>query len=315
MFKMIRVRRFFAIVGAMVLSLAVSAQEAPAAGETIESLSPRQVIPLWPGIAPGSENWTQIETTNGPSVNNVVNPPMTVCLPEASKANGTAVVICPGGAFRMLAMEDNGFQVAAWLNQRGITAFVLKYRLLNSRAGLGRMGGAPSKPLEFKNANANPEPDNQELANVISLATSDGNQAIRIIRKNAARWNLNPRRIGIMGFSAGGGVAIGSALGNDAGSRPDFVSTLYGPALVDVHVPKDAPPLFIAVCADHPNVAPGCLALYSVWKAAGKSAELHVYSDGRGGFSLRKQGTTSDAWIEQLYTWMLVQKVSDPLRE
>jgi acetyl esterase/lipase len=152
-----------------------------------------------------------------------------------------------------------------------------------------------------------PSRTTKELANVIKLATSDGRQAIKVVRQNADKWNINPRRIGIMGFSAGGGVAVGSALGGDPDGRPDFVATLYGPALVDVNVPADAPPLFIAVAADHMPVSAGCVALYSVWKAAGKSAELHVYANGRAGFGMRKQGLPSDTWIDRYYDWLKVQ--------
>jgi acetyl esterase/lipase len=268
----------------------VSANASPAA------LAQEQVIPLW-DAAPASA----IAPQTGPP------PSITAYLPQESKATGTAVIVCPGGAFRALSWSDEGVQVAKWLNDHGMTAFVLRYHLLDARAGgRGGMGVLP-RNLEIKNANANPEPENKELANVVSLATADGRQALKIVRQNAEKWKINPKRIGIMGFSAGGGVAVGTVLGSDAENRPDFVATLYGPALVDVHVPADAPPLFIAVAADHMPVSAGCVALYNVWKQAGRSAKLHVYSNGRAGFGMRKQGLPSDTWIDRFADWMKVQ--------
>jgi acetyl esterase/lipase len=293
---------FSAAATLLALSLVASAQESPAPTQSSAqsaALSPEQVINLWDGVAPGSEGRPQ---TGAP-------PSITAYPAEESKANGTAVMVCPGGAFRALSWSDEGVQVAKWLNERGMSAFVLRYHLLDSRSGGGGMSGMAQIPknLEIKNANANPEPGNKELANVVSLATADGGQAIKIVRQNAEKWKIDPKRIGIMGFSAGGGVAVGSTLGSDPAGRPDFVATLYGPALVEVNVPANAPPLFIAVAADHMPVSAGCVALYSVWKAAGKSAELHVYSNGRAGFGMRKQGLPSDTWTERFYDWLIVQ--------
>jgi dienelactone hydrolase len=158
--------------------------------------------------------------------------------------------------------------------------------------------------LSLKYAIANPAPDYQELNNVIRLATSDGQQAIRLVRRNAKKWNISPAKIGIMGFSAGGGVAVGTALLDDPEGRPSFVATLYGPSLVDVHVPVDAPALFIAVAANHKPVSQGCVALYNIWNEAGKSAELHIFSKGTGPFSIKKQGLPSDAWPELFMVWI-----------
>jgi acetyl esterase/lipase len=300
----------------MVGSVAL-AQQAPA-GVPREGASPlipamlshELEMPIWNGVAPGSEDWTQTEQASGGTVRNVVKPTMTAYLPDPGRSNGTAAIVCPGGAFVALAMEGEGSQVARLLNERGFTAFVLKYRLRNASAG-GRGGGRGMRPiprdLEIKNANANPAPDDLELANVVKLATSDGNQAIKIVRQNAANWKIDPQKIGVMGFSAGGGVAVGSALVSDAEGKPNFVATLYGPALVDVHVPDDAPPLFMAVAADHMPVSAGLVALYTVWKSAGKSAELHVYSQGRAGFGVRRQGLPSDSWIDRYFDWMRIQ--------
>ena len=275
----------------------------------ILSVSAQETIHLWEGKAPGSENWDYQEKISsfpggGSIVQNVVDPTFTVYLPDSSVANGAAVIVCPGGAFRMLSVEGEGANVAKWLNEQGFAAFILKYRLYNpGNSKIASMD--PSKiKLSLEYANANPAPDNQELNKVISLATNDGQQAIRLVRRNARKWNIDPSKIGIMGFSAGGGVAVGTALLDDPEGYPDFVVSLYGPSMVDVHVPDNAPPIFIAVAANHKPVSLGCVALYSVWNEAGKSAELHVFSQGRGGFGIRKQGLPSDAWPDLFLKWI-----------
>jgi acetyl esterase/lipase len=115
-----------------------------------------------------------------------------------------------------------------------------------------------------------------------------------------------------MGFSAGGGVAVGTALAEKSDAYPDFLMTMYGPSLVDVHVPEHAPPLFIAVGATHFNVTNGCLALFSVWKAAGKPAEIHVYDGVSAGFGLSNRGLPVDGWIDRAYEWLVARKLTDP---
>jgi dienelactone hydrolase len=271
----------------------------------------QEEIRLWEGKAPGSEKWTHQEVSTSSAngiviIRDVVDPSMTAYLPEPSTSNGIAVVVCPGGAFRALSWESEGVAVAKWLNKHGIAAFVLKYRLLKT-GNQGRMPfsmpGSGAK-LQIKNANANPDPNNEELNNVIKLATSDGQQAIRLVRQNAKKWNINPSKIGIMGFSAGGGVAVGTALLNDPAGYPDFLVSLYGPSQVDVNVPANAPPLFVAVAANHKPVSMGCVALYTVWNEAGKPAELHVYSKGSGPFGMGGKGLPSDTWPDRFLEWL-----------
>jgi acetyl esterase/lipase len=273
------------------------------------SVSAQEIIRLWEGKAPGSENWTHQERTStfpggGTVIQDVVDPTITAYLPDPSIAKGAAVIVCPGGAFRMLSIDGEGASVAGWLNGQGFAAFVLKYRLYNP----GNSKMAPMDPskikLSLKYANANPAPDNQDLNNVIRLATNDGQQAIRLVRRNAEKWHIDPSKIGIMGFSAGGGVAVGTALLDDPEGYPNFIVSLYGPSMVDVHVPENAPPLFIAVAANHKPVSLGCVALYSVWNEAGKSAELHVFSKGKGGFGIKKQGLPSDVWPDLFLVWI-----------
>lgn len=288
--------------------------------------APPQEIRLWPGKAPGTESWVVPESVttsaNGErTVSNVSDPTLTVFLPDPSKATGTAVVLAPGGAMRVLGIDGNGTQVAKWLNDRGIAAFVLKYRTLQQAPGArGGMPGGGAGPgaraeLEIRNANANPEPGNAELAAVVKMAIADGQEALRLVRRNAKEWKVDPARVGIMGFSAGGGVAVGTALAEKSDAYPDFVMTLYGPSLVDVNVPAHAPPLFIAVGATHFNVTNGCLALFATWKAAGRPAEIHVYDQVSAGFSLARRGLPVDGWIDRAYEWLIARKFTEQRQE
>jgi dienelactone hydrolase len=269
----------------------------------------QEVIRLWEGKAPGSEQWTHQEvvtsSANGiATIRDVVDPSMTAYLPDSSTSNGIAVIVCPGGAFRALSWESEGVAIARRLNKSGIAAFVLKYRLLKtggqSQMSFSKPGAGLKLPIQ--KANANPAPDNEELNNVIRLAIADGQQAIRLVRQNAKKWNINPSKIGIMGFSAGGGVVVGTALLNDPAGYPNFLASLYGPSMVDVNVPANAPPLFIAVARNHKPVSLGCVALYSVWDEAGKPAELHVYS--KGSFGLGGKGLPSDTWPDRFLEWL-----------
>ena len=283
-----------------------------------------QEIRLWPGKAPGSENWTVPEvTTTSPAgdrtISNVSDPAVTVFLPPPAGATGTAIVIAPGGALRLLGWDNEGVKVAQWLNTRGIAALVLKYRTLQTPPGGRGRGGpppggagaaaGPRKELEIRNGNANPEPDDPALREVLQMGIADAQQALRLARRNAAAWRIDPARVGIMGFSAGGGIAVGSALADRSDASPDFLVSLYGPSLQDVNVPAHAPPLFIAVGSSHFNVTNGCLALFAAWKAAGKPAEIHVYDQVSAGFGMTKRGLPVDSWHDRLLDWLVATKL------
>lgn len=308
----------------------------PLAGMHVASAAGATPVPapgtemrLWPGAAPGTANWQHPETvTTSPSgdrvISNVREPSLTVFLPDAARATGTAVVIAPGGALRVLGFDNEGVKVARWLNERGIAAFVLKYRTLQQAPAPadgaarrpqgpppGAAGGAPPRQeLVIRNANANPAPDDAALTEVLHMAVADAQAAIRLVRENAAAWRIDPARIGIMGFSAGGGVAVGTALAPQSTASPDFLVSLYGPSLMDVNVPAHAPPLFIAVGSTHFNVTNGCLALFGAWKAAGKPAELHVYDQVSAGFGLTPRGRPVDGWIDRMHEWLVARELT-----
>ncbi len=284
-----------------------------------------QEIRLWPGKAPGSENWSVPEATTtspagGRTIANVSDPAVTVFLPDPERATGSLVVVAPGGALRLLGWDNEGVNVAQWLNGKGIAALVLKYRTLQMMPAAGRGRGAPPpgaagagagprKELEIRHVNANPEPDDPALQEVLRMGIADAQQALRLARRNAAAWRIDPARVGIMGFSAGGGIAVGTALAERSDASPDFLVSVYGPSLQDVDVPAHAPPLFIAVGASHFNVTNGCLALFAAWKAAGKPAEIHVYDQVSAGFGMTKRGLPVDFWNDRLLEWLMARKL------
>lgn len=284
-----------------------------------------QEIRLWPGQAPGSENWivpeaTTTSPTGGRTITNVSDPAVTVFLPDPERATGTLVVVAPGGALRLLGWDNEGVNVAQWLNGKGIAALVLKYRTLQTTpaSGSGRgapppgaagAGAGPRKELEIRHGNANPEPDDPALREVLHMGIADAQQALRLARRNAAAWRIDPARVGIMGFSAGGGIAVGTALAERSDGSPDFLVSVYGPSLQDVDVPAHAPPLFIAVGSSHFNVTNGCLALFAAWRAAGKPAEIHVYDQVSAGFGMTKRGLPVDFWNDRLLEWLMARKL------
>jgi acetyl esterase/lipase len=281
---------------------------------------------LWPGAAPGSEHWSIPEsmTTSASGdrvITNVRDPSLTVFLPDPAIATGAAAVIAPGGALRALALDNEGVKLAQWLNERGIAAFVLKYRTLQQDPsaprgplpGIPAPGSAPRQELVIVNGNANPAPDDTALAEVLDLAVTDAQAALELVRRRAAEWRIDPARVGIIGFSAGGGVAVGTALAATSDGSPDFLVSVYGPSLQDVHVPAHAPPLFVAVGATHLNVTNGCLALFAAWKAAAKPAEIHVYDGVSAGFGMTRRGQPVDGWTDRLYEWLVARELTRPV--
>lgn len=280
-------------------------------------MSAQQVIPLYSEKS-GSNTEVITYTASGEIqiITDVTDPSVSVYLPDPSKAAGTAVILLPGGAMRMLSWNNDVVKMAKWLNDKGIAAIGLKYRLVPG--GMPKpdpKAGNPGMPPmafmrnvtefdQFQHANANPSSDTSTLA-YIRKATADAQETIRLVRAHAAEWHIDPSKVGFLGFSAGGGVALAAVIRNtEAETMPAFLATAYGPSLIDVAVPAGAPPLFICTNADHMNVAAGCLALFLEWKKAGVPAELHIFEKGKTGFSLDKTGTSSDLWCEAFYGWM-----------
>jgi endo-1,4-beta-xylanase len=256
-------------------------------------------IRLWPNGAPGSEGITAAETWNPSTdgfhrVTTINDPSMVVFLPPKGKANGSAVVICPGGGHQYLVMDLEGSMVAERLNSMGLAAFVLKSRLAHA-------------------------PGSKYTVEGDSLR--DAQRAIRIIRSRAAEWNIKPGRVGIMGFSAGGEIAALAETRFDAvepkpsdpidslGSRPDFAVLGYpGIRAESLTVPKNTPPTFLVV-ADDDHPAAAVAAYYSKLKAQGIPAEVHIYAKGGHGFGMTGRTPAFrdlpvSHWPEQLQAWL-----------
>jgi acetyl esterase/lipase len=245
-------------------------------------------------------------------VRNVVTPTLTVYLPDPAKANSTAIIVAPGGGFRFLSWQTEGTEVAEWLTSKGFTVFILKYRLMNTGATQEEFQQAMAVLFrEISNAGnpsnaGKPEGDisrSTAMGDIAALGQEDGRQAIRLVRKHAEEWGVASDKIGIMGFSAGGMVTLGTVFEHDKESRPDFAAAIYTPWSGGI-VPTDAPPLFILVAGDDRLASNGSLQLYDAWKSAGKEAELHVYSKGGHGFGMQKKGLPVDGWIERFGDWM-----------
>jgi acetyl esterase/lipase len=296
-----KVKRYAVLVlaGLLSASLAASAQQ--------------KVIPLWPEAAPGSENWTQQEQTiyspqfHTRVVRNVTRPTLTV-YPPTAPSNGTAVVVCPGGGFHFLSIDNEGTEVARWLSAHGVTAFVLKYRLL-------RTSGTPADLFQQTMEDINNRTKMAALMKPYApLVTADGQQAVRLVRQQARQWKISPNRIGIIGFSAGGWLSVKVALDHDASSRPDFAAAIYPALPDDLRVPQDAPPMFVVCASDDPLVPPltNSVRLYSLWKLAGIPAELHVFSKGGHGFGMAKHSLPVDHWVDLYGDWLRVQGLLKP---
>ncbi len=277
------------IAGAMVLGL-FAVRSAQAQTTTLN---------IWPGTAPGSEHWTWKEkvfhdTPVGTVVLDVVTPTITAYLPQKSRATGTGVIVAPGGYCVALTMDLEGSKVARWLQQRGIAAFVLKYRLKQKT-----FAGVP--------------PNNFDMDEACKYGIADAIQAIKVVRAHAMEWSISPERVGIVGFSAGGMVASGALLQKDAATRPDFAGLIYGaPFGVMPPIPSNLPPIFMAWAQDDNVARSGVVKFYDALMAAGDKPEAHIFSAGGHGFGMKKQGTTSDHWIEDFYWWLQAKGFAKP---
>jgi acetyl esterase/lipase len=257
-----------------------------------------KVIQLWPNGAPGSEGKTAPETVRiSPEGDHVVasvhHPSVTVYLPPKERATGAGVLILPGGGHRELWIDHEGYRIAQWLSDHGVAGFVVKYRLAA-------------------------EPGSTYKVERESLA--DVQRAIRVVRSRAAEWNVDPQRVGIIGFSAGGNLAAMAATRYDSAtpsdpdlidhesSKPAFQALIYPgiPADENQKLSKDTPPAFL-LCGedDRPDISQGVPELYVALKRVGVSAELHVFAGVGHGFGLRDtlRGPVA-GWLDLLYGWM-----------
>jgi dienelactone hydrolase len=298
------------------------------------------VIKIWDGPAPGSEKWTQKETSieylspfwneKNVAVFNVVEPTLTVFLPAPDKATGTAVIVCPGGGFTALSWDTEGPNVARKLAETGITAFVLKYRIAYSGGTREEVnlicqstyGGQQRTPEVTELMKKNTEISQsisadieqrdtstlkmskevlRSIGSIIKMAANDGRRAIEYVRENADKWNINPNKIGIMGFSAGGMLTLEVAFNHTEQSRPDFIGVIYG-SMGFEGIPKDPMPMFMA--SSQNEAVGGAAELYASWCNAKIPAEIHSFTASRHGFGYRDNGDSVNIWIELFFNFL-----------
>jgi acetyl esterase/lipase len=263
------------------------------------------VVPLWPNGAPGSEARKDekeiigVHLGNTPIVYNIHNPSLTVYLPAPGTATGAAIIVAPGGGQMFLSYIHEGTGVTEWLSQHGIAAFLLKYRLAKDQAG-----NSPYK---------------------VDDSLADSQRAIRLVRSRAAEWGVDPARIGFMGFSAGGELAVLATLHADPGkpdsddpierqsSRPDFTVLGYpGGSFADATITAGMPPVFMFSAYDDKRTSTTNATLFLKYLAAGVPAEIHVYAQGGHGFGIRDRPLPVSSWPQRLLEWMANRKLLVP---
>jgi acetyl esterase/lipase len=278
-----RTNAVFSLTFAAVLAAAASA---------VAQEHPR--VALWANGAPGSESRRhEAEQAKDYWVKNVHDPSITVFLPAPERATGAAVVVAPGGGHRLLVYRAEGEEPAAFLAGLGIAAFALKYRLAREE------GSAYAIERE---------------------ARDDVYRAVRLVRSRAVEWHVDPGRVGVMGFSAGGELAGLVAFGDGAGStiapdpvdrlngRPDFAIFVYpGPLAVPAAVPADAPPAFLVAASDDPCCAVPTISLLQQYRSAGVPVEAHIAARGGHGFNMGQRSPlrSVNLWPQRLADWLI----------
>lgn len=252
-----------------------------------------------PALATAPESWVRLG--NSLIVHNVAQPTLTPFFPPAGKANGTAVVIAPGGGFMMLSMNSEGWDVARWLASKGITAFVLKYRLdatPTTAAGLfttlaGRIGKTDMIAAPW-------------FTDGLRVATEDAKEAVRVVRANAAKWKIDPNKVGLMGFSAGAFTTLNLVTTSDAASMPNFVAPIYGPlGTPATPLPASLPPMWTSIASDDPLLGKTDFGLINAWRANGGAVEFHLYEKGGHGYGFAgTPGTTTVNWRADFLAWL-----------
>jgi acetyl esterase/lipase len=261
------------------------------------------VIRLWPDGPPTKLDGVGTETeyrapvgvaAQARMLRNVSEATLTVFRPE--KPNGIGIVVCPGGGWRILAWEHEGLDVARWLNAQGYTAFLLKYRVRGTPASQADYEANLAKGMSQIDLSRAGKTAFRAMGDIVPYETiaaariaaaDDGRRAIAVVRERAKEWDIDPAKVGMIGFSAGA-----------------FVAAIYGGETLGRPVPADAPPLFTCIAQDDFLLYRVVEGLYADWTDAKRSAELHIYRRGQHGFGMVKQGSPSDRWIEQFHEWL-----------
>jgi acetyl esterase/lipase len=276
------------------------AQNVPPKAVVISAPAEPGAIPLYGEATLGaasSENWSFYDDKHF-IVRNVTRPTLTAFLPDPAKATGAAVVVAPGGAFMLLAIGPEGWEVAKRLNERGIAAFVLKYRVMPTPVGI-------DEATTFMNDKVKKGLQNPKKMPTLQYppSTDDGLAALALVRQNAAHYGIDAKRVGMIGFSAGAMTSLNSIMAAKPGTGPDFFGYIYGPQAT-VRVPKDAPPMFSAIAFDDPLFPTMGFPIAAAWLKAKRPVEVHAYERGGHGFNLGAPGTTTTLMLDQFVAWM-----------
>lgn len=251
-------------------------------------------LPLYPGDKIGSakdEIWTRL----GPmtAIRNVTRPTLTPVLPPVNRRTGAAVIIAPGGGMAFLSLPAP--EIARALTEHGIAVFLLKYRVVQTPPDVpGLMGFLHGMRDQSQNGEV-------ILANPGGHA--DSQAAVAMVRANAARWGIDPHKVGLLGFSSGAQVSRSAAVSTNAEGRPDFVGLLFG-AMDPLEVPATAPPLFAAIAMDDQVVPHAGFPVVEAWRKAKRPVELHAYQSGGHGFMQGGASSTHHLWMDQFIAWM-----------
>lgn len=287
-----------ATLGAVLPSAAASAQEPMVAN--LPARPDPGAIPLYPAKQVGStkdEIWTRL----GPMivVRNVTHPTLTPILPPPEKATGAAVILAPGGGMIFLSMPSE--DTARALTDRGVAVFLLKYRVTRTPPGIPELmvflHGMQERSKRGEVVLPNPEGD------------ADAQAAVALVRANAAKWGVDPKKVGLLGFSSGAQVSRVAALASKPEGRPDFVGLIYG-AMDQVEVPATAPPMFAAIAMNDATVSSRGFPVVEAWRRANRPVELHAYQTGGHGFTGGGAQSTSRLYLDQFIAWLVAQGFS-----
>lgn len=258
-------------------------------------------ILLAAGSLPGSRASESWHSQYGSAfARNVTQATLTPFLPDPAKATGAAVIVAPGGGFRTLSMENEGWAVAQALANRGVAAFVLKYRLNQTPADMPAFEESMRQMFAGTAPPPRLSPDDQAAR--LGPQIADARAAFALVRERARAWGIDQDRIGMLGFSAGAMLTMATTVaGGDA--KPAFIGNIYGP-LAAMTVPVDAPPMFVALAADDPLFGNNGFGLIESWRAAKRPVEFHLYEQGGHGFGMYKKETTSTGWYKAFVRWI-----------
>lgn len=269
-------------------------------------------IPLGTGGVsnqPAEESW--FKQWGDPMARNITSATLTPFFPKPGTANGTTVIVAPGGGFRWLSMGNEGWEVAEALAAKGITAFVLKYRLHPTPPSLKDFSAWMNRPRNMppppKDTTGNKPSTNSILQPDLSNQLQDAEAAYAMILKRAKEWGVDTSKIGMIGFSAGAGLTMHATL-HSKKMKLAFIGPIYG-GMGPVEVPKNAPPMFCAIATDD-FLFRGQFGIIESWFKAGITVELHLYQNGGHGFGLGNPNRTSNKWFDSFIYWLEINKLS-----